>query len=484
MTKNNRDLLVVILGKIAQVILMFATLKISTYLLPPKVMGQLYIFTTIYTFFVFFLISPIGQYFNRYTHQWESEGVLFSRLKLYAGYMVLVCAAAMVGACVVHLFGGANDFLLFPFLILTGLFVFVVSANQTVVPLLNMLDYRVLFTILTFLTGFLALAFSIIFVVFVDSTAIAWLLGLLLGNALVVIAGVFYLRKILSGQEKPPSRIFDLGKVNTKKVCEVAKFAIPVSMATVFMWAQNSGYRISIESYLGLDYLGLLGVGFIVATQLSSVVESILMQYLQPNFYRSIKGAGIEGRTQAVNAYLSITIPVYFALALFLTFSIEYVFPVLVSGEYKEGYKFCVFGVWIEFFRMVTNAIGTIAHSEVKMKGYMYPYILGALTTNILVYLAVTSSYELDLVPIALLVGATITCIGMCINMRKLMCFSFSLTTLLLSGITVLPSVLYFYFASFSADIDVSYLALLCLGGFIFLVGLAILFFTGRKMHG
>jgi O-antigen/teichoic acid export membrane protein len=484
MTNNHRDFLVVIFGKIAQVILMFATLKVSTHLLPPGIMGQIYIFTTIYTFFVFFLISPIGQYFNRYTHQWESEGVLFSRLKLYFCYMTVVCVTAMIGAGAVHLLGGANDFSLFPFLILTGLFVLVVSANQTVIPLLNMLNYRILFTILTFFTGFSALVFSVFFVVFVDVIATAWLMGLLLGNALTLIVAVFYLRKILITNEDISIFVINLTCLNKKNAYKIAMFAVPVSLATVFMWAQNAGYRVSIESYLGLDYLGLLGVGFMVATQLSSVVESILMQYLQPNFYRRIKGADLKERTQAVNAYLSITIPVYLALALFLTFSIEYIFPILVSGEYKEGYLFCIFGVWIEFFRMVTNAVGTIAHSEIKMKGYMYPYILGALTTNVLVYLAATSSFELDLIPIALLVGASITCLIMYINMKKIMCFSISLLSLLLSALSVVPCVIYFHYISFTPEIGLSYLVLLCVGGFIFLGSLTALFFTDRKING
>jgi O-antigen/teichoic acid export membrane protein len=483
MTNNNRDFMVVVVGKIAQVILMFATLKVSTYLLPPSTMGQIYIFTTIYTFFVFFLISPIGQFFNRYTHKWESEGVLFSRLKLYFCYMTVVCVTAMIGAGAVHLLGGANNFSLFPFLILTGLFVFVVSANQTVIPLLNMLNYRILFTILTFFTGFTALVFSICFVVFVDVIATAWLMGLLLGNALILIIAVFYLRNILIIKEDVSIFIVDLTCLNKKNAYKITKFAVPVSLATVFMWAQNAGYRVSIESYLGLDYLGLLGVGFMVATQLSSVVESILMQYLQPNFYRRIKGADLKERTQAVNVYLRITIPVYLALALFLTFSIEYIFPILVSGEYKEGYLFCIFGVWIEFFRMVTNALGTIAHSEIKMKGYMYPYIFGALTTNVLVYLAATSSYELDLIPTALLVGASITCLIMYINMQKIMCFSISLLTLLLSGVSVVPCILYFHFISFTPEIGLSYLVLLCLGGFIFLGSLTAVFFRDIKIN-
>ncbi|MEI8672063.1 hypothetical protein P4S52_08980 [Vibrio sp. SA48] len=376
----------------------------------------------------------------------------------------------MMGAGIVHLLGGVNDLLLIPFIILTGLFVFIVSANQTVIPLLNMLNYRVPFTILTFFTSFTALILSVFFVNFVEKTAVLWLTGLLMGNALMLVIGIFYLRNILSTKRKSSS--FDLSFITKGNAYTLAKFAVPVSLATVFMWAQNAGYRISIENHIGSHYLGLLGVSFMVATQLSSVVESILMQYLQPNFYRCIKGADLEARTQAVNAYLGLTIPVYLALAIFLTFSIEYIFPVLVSDEYKEGYKFCIFGVWLEFFRMVSNAVGTIAHSEVKMKSYMIAYIFGALITNIFVYVAASSPYGADFVPIALLFGAVVTCLTMCIAMRRIMSFSLNAFTLLLSVLAILPCVLYFRLVSFPPSIGVSYIALLCIGGSLFLSGL------------
>lgn len=483
MNSDKRDFLIVLFGKIVQVLLMLATLKISTSLLSPSVMGQIYLFTTIYTFFVFLFISPIGQYFNRYTHLWEGEGTLYDRLWLYFIYMLIVSVCASIGATIIHFFGGSADFPLIHFTLLTGFFVLIVSANQTAVPLLNMLNFRGIFTILTFLTGFMALTLSVFFIFAVDKAASNWLLGILLGNALTLIIALLVLRKILIDKNKAFKIKLNFSCINKKNLYTLATFAIPVSFATVFMWAQNVGYRVSVESFLGLKYLGFLGIGLIIAAQISNVVEAILMQYLQPNFYRSIKGANFKERTNAVNFYLNITIPVYFSLALFLTFSIKFIFPVLVSSEYIDGYKFCIFGVWIEFIRMVTNSLSTIAHSEVKMKRYMYPYIFGALTTNILVYFAVKHVGEIDFVPISLIVGGIVTMLLMYLNMKNIMPFSLNISYLLIFTVTTIPSIIYFSNINFPKEIGVYYMFLLCVGGCIFVTSLASSFFIGRKIN-
>ncbi|NRD31332.1 oligosaccharide flippase family protein [Shewanella sp. DC2-4] len=419
MTKNSKDFLVVILGKISQVLLTFVTLKLSTSLLTPDNMGQVYLFTTIYTFFVFFLISPIGQYFNRYTHQWENDGVLLNKLYIYFCYMLFISIGATFGAYFIYDSGVVDGFALPVFVSLISLFVLVVSANQTVIPLLNMLNYRVSFTVLTFFTSLISLISSVVILNYSEKTAVSWLIGIVFGNTLILFIGLIYLKRILVVQRKSINNIMGNKFFCKIKLAEIIRFALPVSIATIFMWAQNSGYRISIENYKGAHYLGLIGIGLIVSTQLSSVVESILTQYLQPIFYRNLQGANVETRCKSVNSYLNITIPIYFALAIFLTFSIEYIFPVLVSLEYKNASIYCIYGVWIEFFRMMCNSISVVSHSELKMKGYMYSYVIGALFTNSLVYYSSTLSLSYDFIPLSLVIGALATFIVMFINMKK-----------------------------------------------------------------
>lgn len=478
MTSNQHDFVVIVMGKIALIALSILTIKLSTKLLPPDVMGQLYIFTTIYTFFVLFLISPVGQYVNRYTHKWQSEKVLHNRLLRHFLYMLVVsCFAALVSVLLYRL-GWTAGLSVFNLSLLVGLFVFVLSANQTVVPLLNMLNYRIVFTVFSFLTNALALLLSFAFIINIHTSLIYWLLGILLANVIVLLlAWLFLYKKELASQD-----VLSSYSLNKNGILSAIKFSAPVAIAMAFMWAQNTGYRMSIESLRNAHYLGLLGVGLMLATQLSSVVETILMQYLHPIFYKRIQSDKYDERLAAVNFYIGISIPVYLSLALFLTYSIDYIFPILIDEQYSDGVVYCLFGVWIEFFRMVTNSISNIAHAETKMKSYMFPYMFGATATNILVYYAAISDSEIDLVPLALLSGSAFTMLCMMFYMKKIMQFSIDFKFILLSAGLVLPSVLCINTVSFPAVVNVEYIFFLFLSCILFLGGWIALFFIGKKL--
>lgn len=483
MTSSQRDFIVIVLGKLALIALSIFSIKLSTKYLPPDVMGQLYVFTTIYTFFSLFLISPIGQYFNRYTHKWESERVLHNRLLRHFLYMLIVSLLSVVTSILLYKLGWTAGLSIVQFSLMVGMFVFLLSANQTVVPILNMLNYRVAFTGFSFLTVALALFLSCTFVINIETTLIYWLTGILLANIFVLlIAWLFLYKKVLLGSLKVAKFSFD--SFNKRKLLDVARFSLPVAIAMAFMWAQNIGYRMSVEILLGAHYLGLLGVGLMLGTQLSSVIESILMQYLHPVFYKRIQANIFEERLAAVNFYISISIPVYFSLALFLTYSIEYVFPILIHEQYSDGAIYCVFGVWIEFFRMITNAFSNIAHSETKMKSYMMPYIFGALATNALVYFSISYGLGGYSVPFSLLIGGAITAVLMLHYMRRLMSFTIDIKFLLLSALVVLPSIIYLNYIDFPFHINLYYIFLLCLSGILFLTGWLVLFFMGRKYYG
>ncbi|MEY8214476.1 MAG: hypothetical protein RPR97_08335 [Colwellia sp.] len=482
MTSSRRDFIVIVLGKLALVTLAVFSIKLSTKFLSPEIMGQFYVFTTIYTFFVLFLITPVGQYFNRYTHKWESEKILHNRLLRHFLYMIVISLLSLLGSVFLYSQGWTAGLSMVQFSLMIGMFVFVLSANQTVVPILNMLNHRVAFIGFSFLTAALALLLSCAFVINIETILIYWLAGILLANILVLLIAWFFLyEKVLPFNNEVSSFSFEL--FNKNKLFDVARFSLPVAIAMVFMWAQNIGYRMSVESLMGAHYLGLLGVGLMLSTQLSSVVESILMQYLHPIFYKRIQSEIFEERLAAANFYIGISIPLYFSLALFLTYSIEYIFPVLIDEQYSDGAIYCVFGVWLEFFRMTTNAFSNIAHSEIKMKSYMLPYVFGAVATNVLVYFSITSVFGGG-VPLALLIGGAITTLLMLFYMRKLMSFSVDVKFLLLSALMVLPSIAYLNYIKFPLGIDFYYMFLLCFSGILFLVGWAVLFFIGKKTYG
>lgn len=458
--KAKSDFLIILVGKLLQVILMIVAIRVSTVLLEPKEMGNIYIFTTIYTFFVLLLISPFGQYINRHTHQWHEQKSLIDNLGLYSLYLIIISIFSVIVGFLLYSFGVSQEIELEYFLSLLFLFILFMTLNQTILPLLNMLHYRFSFTILTVLTAFGIIFFGYLFVNFFGNNAENWLLGMVVSNMIFMIIGFFVLKIRLNDKFRGFS--YTLRKITKEKIKSILVFVLPLSVATLFMWLQNSGYRILIEQNIGLEFLGFLGVGLAISGQIASTIESIVMQYFHPIYYKQITNATIQERKKAIESFINKALPIYFMLAIFLTFLAKYVVEILVDEKYYGVYIFTTFGIWIEFFRMSSNLFGNISQSEMNTKKFMTPYIIGSLVTIILVYFSSSKvDYEFYL-PLALLIGGLFTMIVMYISMKKLIDFKIDYRLIFFSFLVSIP-----YFSTYLFNFETNLvLNLLVVGSF------------------
>lgn len=445
LTKQKSDFLIILLGKLLQVILMILAIRVSTSLLEPKEMGNIYLFTTIYTFFILSLISPFGQYINRYTHQWYQKKTLLNSLGIYLLYLVGASIFSVLIGIFLYHFGVFQDIELYSFLSLLFLFILFMTLNQTILPLLNMLHYRLSFTILTILTSFGIIVFGYFFIRLFGNTAENWLLGIVLSNIIVVVVGFFVLKNRLSERFNGFTYLFRKSK--KKRLKSILVFVLPLSIATLFMWIQNSGYRIIIEQNIDLGFLGFLGVGLAISAQIGSVFESILTQYLSPIYYQKISiEKDIKYRTESFNWLINIKLPIYFLLALYVTCFAEYIVNLLVDEKYRAVYVYTIYGIWIEFFRMMTNVLYTVSLSELKMKKIMLPYLIGSFVTITLVYLfSLDANYEFYL-PMGLLIGGFFTMTIMYISMKKLIDFRIDFRLIFLSFVLSIPYISIYFF--------------------------------------
>ena len=420
----NKDFFVIFFGKFIQVIIAIATIKISTALLPPKEMGSIYLFLTIQTFFVFTFISPLGQYTNRKTHNWNDNKTIIDNLFLLSVYILIIgIISIFVGYTLYYFFNVGGNITIKPFLLLLFGYTVLLSLNQTFIPMLNMLSFRMDFTILTILTSLGVLILGYLLINAYYPKAEVWLSAILLSNLIFAIFGYYLIKKRVNSKFSGFSNL--LIKLKNYDFKSLIKILIPISIATLFMWLQNSGYRIIIEQKISLEYLGYLGVGLAVSSQIASIFESILTQYLAPIYYKKISNqTNIEDRTESFNWLLNIKLPMYFLLALYVTIFSEYLIDIVVDEEYKGVYIFTVFGIWIEFFRMMTNVLYSVSLSEFKTRKIILPYVVGSFTTIFLVYLSSGSlEYEFYL-PIALVIGGIATMSLMYFEMKKLLNFT------------------------------------------------------------
>ncbi|MBT9151296.1 MAG: hypothetical protein DDT40_01487 [candidate division WS2 bacterium] len=88
--KERRDLILIMVGRGLQIVTGLAGIRLMTSVLSPEEMGRYYILLSLITFFALFLVSPIGNYINRKTHEWHRSGTMQRNLYLYWLYLFAI----------------------------------------------------------------------------------------------------------------------------------------------------------------------------------------------------------------------------------------------------------------------------------------------------------------------------------------------------------------------------------------------------------
>jgi O-antigen/teichoic acid export membrane protein len=462
----DRDFIVLLSGRLLQILITLFSLRISTTIMPESELGLVYFIIALQNFFVLFLISPVGQYFNRQTSMWFFSGILKRCLFNHSVYIFLIATFSFVFLVISKLIGFLE--LSLYLISVTSFLVFIQSLNQTIIPMLNMIEKRYAFVFFNLFTTVFCTAFSFFLIVYWSSTALSWLLGIALGCGVSSIITYIWLRRYVELDSSPREN-------NIHNIKNIAKFALPIAFSTVLMWFINSGYRIFIEDSFGLEYLAILGVGLAVSSQIISAVESLVAQYLIPVLYRNITDANYNERTVFINQYISSAFPIYISLAIFLTFSIENIYPYLVSNKYHSFYMIAIYGVWIELFRVLTNVVSIVSQIEKKTSKTVLPYVVG--TFFLALSLALNNYYDnyFD-VMYFLIISSLIVFLVMAFRMYTLQNFSYPISKFLLVVFSVLPCALYFSCLSSSIDVSISGFFLLSIGVGIYLLGLMLYF--------
>lgn len=414
--KINRDLMILVLGRSAQILIMLFSIKLSTALLDPTEMGNLYLIVSICSFFGFFFINPIGQYVNRKTHEWHHNGLLLNKLFNYNYYIVGASILSFLVVILLYSMGIANSMDYSLLIILIPLYVFFNTWNQTIITMLNLLEYRIAFTILTILTLLLALLSSYFIVIKTETSGLFWFFGQIIGLGVIAfIALIYFVKKI----ENKFSAAVANNETSMTNLKHILSFALPLSVGVLFLWMQNQSYRLIIEKYIGAEFLGYFGVGMAIAIAIASSFETIIVQLLSPKLFKHMNN---ETEFNLIfSDVVSLILPIYFLLAIFISFTAIYLTTILVDAKYASSFIFVIFGIWIEFFRMSSGLLSTIAHSKMQTKLLIVPYTIGGLFTVIGVFYGCqTESYTL-LIPLVLIIGALLTFISMYIIMNKLL---------------------------------------------------------------
>jgi O-antigen/teichoic acid export membrane protein len=375
MLKGRRRLILILFGRLAQFLLMLAIMRVATTLLTPGEIGRMSLVMATTVFFAAFLVNPVGMFVNRRLHAWRAGGHAWHYLNRYWGYLILVATMAAVGLTVVSEVGAIGFQMAIGWLLLLvcGSLLFN-TANQTVIPSLNLLGYSGWFVSLTVATVAAGFVCATLLAWLLAPTAEFWLLGLLLGQAALATVGalVLFARLNESGFASSPPPL------QLRQMSVLYSYAWPISVAVGLSWAQSQGYRYIMEDALGLAPLGLFVAGYGVSMGLIAGVESVLTAYFQPRFYQDIRTDDPVRHAQAWEEYAAAVVPPLLLTMICVATLAPELTRMLLGPAFHSASEYIIWGALAETARVLTGTYSLIAHARMQTRWLLLPHLVGA----------------------------------------------------------------------------------------------------------
>lgn len=474
--KINSELLILIIGRILQILIMLVVIRLSTNLLDANEIGNFYLIVSISGFFGLFLVNPVGQYINRKTHEWYEQSKLVNVFYLYNFYILGLSFASIAIVYILSSVGIAENINVLYLSIVVALFVYFNTWNQTIIPMMNMLEHRITFVFFTLASQILYLFLAYLFLSIFVKEGVIWFFGQVVAFGIVAIISIyFFMTRIQNDFSLKNAH----GMITSHNIKHILKFTAPLSLGVLFLWMQTQSYAIIIEKYIGSEFLGFFGVGMSVALAITSAFELIIMQYLYPQMYKSMKDE--NQFTLVISKILNLIIPIYFLLAIFVSIFATYMMTILVDLKYSDSYIYVIFGVWISFFRMSSNILSNVAHAKLKTEKLIYPYSVGGILSVFGVILASHLEYYNYYIPLSLLFASLLACVVMYIKMNKLVVIDIKMKNFYIVILFSIPFILSYYFSEYSNSIIYSVM-IVGLFGLYFLYVLFLLIKRGQRI--
>ena len=421
----NRDLVVIIVGRVLQIVISLVSVRLLTTFLTPEEVGSYYLIAAFLAFFNLVLLNPPSMYFGRHLLQWERSKNLLNALSVF-GFWILVVAFISIPVSIYtyEILGYKDKFELNVFLVYIFSALIISTVHRNVLYGCNTLGFRKEFVKYLIATLFIGLGLSVAIVSYFYPHALGWIFGVVLSE-LIMLAFVFRFFIQKNG--------LDLRKIrNTltkEKIIFIFSFSLPIGVTTFLLWGQSIAYRFIIDYKYSAEVLGYVGVGLGVSTAIFSALESISMQYFNPIFLKDILDANEEQRAQAWNNIAKLIVPVYILTFFFTVTMSDFLISILVAKKFHASYIYTMFGAGIEFFRVMTNLLYNVSQSEHKTAYTIKPYLIGfILSLGILIAFNFKESYFM--IPLVLAFGQMFIFCFMYLNMKKLLDIKYDLSAL------------------------------------------------------
>ncbi len=366
--KLNKDILILGLGNIPRFILLIVYTRLQTYFLDYENLSRFYLVFSIYTFFSFIIIGPVGTYVTRNILEWYKSNQINSGLRQI--FLKIIIPIAICAFIILALLGSAFE--ISPNSIYIALIICLIiiskTANELIFPVFNLIDKNLVYLFLVLVFHILNPVFSVVIIKIYEPTFGFWLTGLILSNLVVAIIGWNIISKL------PQNNTI---KLNFK---QLRSFSYYIMLGNILAWTLTDGFRFIAEVKIGLANTGILILGLMAASQIFANVEVLINQFLMPRYLQNIAKADYASRSKAFNNLLNASVPLYLIIVIVSSQLSEVVLNIIIDKSKINISLVGVFitGIWIEFIKIVLNTLKNILTSEYRTNSIIPPFLLGA----------------------------------------------------------------------------------------------------------
>lgn len=377
-------------GRLSLVVSSVVGVRLLTEFLSPGEVGRMSLVLSVYQWFSFLFVSPVGLFVMRHANSWSESGLLVSNLRRMNMYF-LFCAVLVAGAVAFLQSQMSFGIAIAPAWIawlVGGHLLFIVLAG-TNSACLNNLGRSFWFVALGNLAAWAGLVLAAFLVNGFGGRAEIWLTGILIGYV-ISSAVSFIVLRIVSAEDvgaRAAAHKISLGRVTQFSWRPLLAFAGPIVPITLVYWCQTDGFRFIVQRQVGADQLGLFLIAFSLGGTPVVAAERLLVDLLSPDFYRRIASKDLPTMKAAWTSYVSSLLPSILIAVAFVSATGPLLARVLVSQRFHAIGAFAVYGAVFRGIFAATSAFLLWTHAIEKTSSPLPAYTLGALVALLGVYL-------------------------------------------------------------------------------------------------
>jgi O-antigen/teichoic acid export membrane protein len=377
-------------GRIALVVSSIVGVRLLTEFLAPSEVGRMSLVLSLYQWFGFLFVSPVGLFVLRHANAWSQSGVLRPNLRRMSLYFVICALLSAITVAVLQSLSGLGVAMspLWIAWLVGGHVLFVVLAG-TNTACLNNLGKSFWFVMLGNLAAWAGLGLAALLCLSLGGRTEYWLTGVLIGY---VIAWVLSVVALWSISDRRGSAAGGAHEKSHRAATPFAlrpliAFAGPIVPITLIYWFQTDGFRFIVQREVGPATLGLFLIAFTLGGTPILAAERLLVDLLSPDFYRRIASRDVATMKAAWTDYTGLLLPSIVVAVAFVAASGPLLSRVLVSDRFQTIGVYAAYGALFRGIFAATSAMLLWTHAVEKTSSPLPAYVIGSIVAIGGVYL-------------------------------------------------------------------------------------------------